>query len=372
MREAGYARAKVIPDTEVDDQANEADITFTMYPGEITKFGDISIRGQELIPEPVIRRQLDIYEGETYTPKKLIDDQERVFDLGVFTTVTPRTLNIEEEEAPLNIEFEVSERKTHTARLGVGASSIESMRYEVEWINRNLLGEAERLSFLARVSGIIQGMEAELRDPFFFNRDNSLTHKLFVWNKQRINTDPFDILDDLFDIVDPQPAYDLLTIGAESRLDHRFSRKLKGTLGVELSSNDFFNVDPVAVEEAGLEAVEDNILFIQFTGLQWNGRDDDLDPTKGEFIRGHVEHSNTKLISDANFAKLTLEGRHFLPLRRGVVLATRLKLGGLEPYGDTQDVPANVRFFSGGTGERAWFRAEQAGTPGLERQSTGR
>jgi outer membrane protein assembly factor BamA len=275
--------------------------------------------------------------------------------------VTPRAVNLEEQGAPLDIEFEISERKPHTGRLGVGASSIESMRYEVEWINRNLFGEAERLSLLARVSGIIQGLEAELHEPFFLNRDNSLTHKLFFLNKERINTDPFGILDDIFNIVDPQPAYDLLTVGAETRLNHRFFRKFEGALGLELSRNDFYNVDPVAVEEQGLEAVEDNNLFIQFGGLEWNGRDDDLNPTKGEFISGQVEHSNTKLISDVNFSKFTLEGRHYLPLWRRILLATRLKLGGLEPYGETEEVPSNVRFFAGGPGSVRGFELNRLG-----------
>ncbi len=361
MREAGYARARVVPDTEVDEQTHEANIAFTVNSGEITKFGDITIKGQELIPEYVIRRHLDIYEGEKYSPEKLRDDQKRIFDLDMFSTVTPRAVNLEEEQAPLDIEFEIGERKPHTGRLGIGASSIESMRYEVGWVNRNLFGEAERLSILARVSGIIQGLEAELHEPFFLNRDNSLNYKLFVWNKKRIDTDPFGVLDDLFQIVDPQPAYDLLTIGAETRLNHRFFRKFEGNLGLELSTNDFYNVDPVAVEEQGLEAVEDNILFIQFAGLQWNGRDDDLNPTKGEFIRGQVENSTTELISDVNFVKPTLEGRHYLPLWRETLLATRLKLGGLQPYGETKEVPSNVRFFAGGPGSVRGFELNRLG-----------
>lgn len=361
MRDAGYARAEVIADTEIDEEDHEAFVTFNLYPGEIAKFGNISIKGQELIPERIIRRQIQIREGETYSPKILRDEQERIYDMGMFNTVTPRLVNIDDEKAPLDIKFDVSERKPHTGRLGVGASSIESMRYEVEWINRNLFGEAERLSVLARVSGIVQGLEAELHDPFFLTRDNSLTHKLYVLNKKRIDTDPFGVLDDLFNIVDPQPAYDLLTVGAESRLNHRFSRELTGALGLELSSNDFYNVDPVAVEEAGLEAVEDNILLIQFAGLEWNGRDDDLNPTKGEYITGQVEHSNTRLISDANFYKLTLEGRYYLPIGSKTVFATRLKLGGLQPYGDTEDVPSNVRYFAGGPGSVRGYALNRLG-----------
>ncbi|MCP4408738.1 MAG: outer membrane protein assembly factor BamA [Gammaproteobacteria bacterium] len=361
MQDLGYARARVIPETEVNRERNTAITTFVLFPGGLTKFGQFTFSGNKELPERVARRQIHLQEGETYSAKWLKDNQGYVYDLGMFHTVTPRILNLDQVDAPLDIDFELNERKPHTLRLGIGASSVESMRYEAEWIHRNFLDEAERLSLLARVSGIQQGLEAKLYEPYFVNRDNSLIHKIFVLNNQRISSDPFGILDSIFNIIDPQPAYDLLSVGVESRLNHKFTKRLKGDVGLELSSNDFYNIDPAAVEEAGLEAVEDNNLFIQFSELEWNGRDDDLNPTKGEFLRGQIEHSNEKLLSDVNFVKLTLEGRYYQPLARKLVLALRLKLGGIEPYGDTLDVPANVRFFAGGPGSVRGFELNRLG-----------
>ncbi|MEN8132304.1 MAG: outer membrane protein assembly factor BamA [Pseudomonadota bacterium] len=361
MQDRGYARARVIPQTEVNRERDEAITTFVLFPGELTKFGQFTFSGTKELPERVVRRQIDLQEGETYSAERLKDNQGYVYDLGMFYTVTPRTLTLDQADVPLDIEFELNERKPHTLRLGIGASSVESMRYEAEWIHRNFLNEAERLSLLARVSGIQQGLEAKLYEPYFVNRANSLTHKLFLLNNKRIRSEPFGILDSIFNIVDPQPAYDLLSVGAESRLNHRFTKRFNGVVGLELSSNDFYNIDPAAVEEAGLETVEDNILFIQFSELEWNGRDDNLNPTKGEFLRGQIEHSNKALLSDVNFTKLTLDGRYYQPITSELILATRLKIGGIEPYGDTRDVPANVRFFAGGPGSVRGFELNRLG-----------
>jgi outer membrane protein insertion porin family len=359
LQNAGYARAQVVPHTEVDAKKHEASITYTLEPGQRTYIGGISVEGSDRVPEYVIRRQLDIEQGDAYSVKALKDNQTRLYDLGMFRSVTPRLLNINETGTPLDIEFEVHERKPRTFQLGIGASSIESMRYEVKWIHRNLFKEAERLSLLARISGIQQGMEAELDEPYFLNRDTSLTHKLFVLNNKRIDTDPFGILDSVFNIVDPQPGYSLLTIGGESRIGHDFSKKLTGTLGIELTQNDFYDIDPSLVED--LESVEDNKLFIQFGGLEWNSRDDNLNPTRGELLRAKIDHSNTSLLSDVNFAKLTLEGRYYLQLLWRTVFATRLKVGGIEPYSETKDVPSNVRFFAGGPGSVRGFSLNRVG-----------
>jgi len=371
MQDKGYARAKVVAQTTVDEDRNEAIVTFNLQPGELTTIRQITVKGAERVPERIVRRQIDIHEGDTFSAEILEDNQEYVFDLGMFYSVTPRLLNIEDSNAPLDIEFEVNERKPRTGRLGIGASSVESMRYEVQWIHRNLFQDAKRLSLLASVSGIQQGIDVELHDPFFLNNRNSLTYRLFGLNNQRIDTDPFGILDSLFDIVDPQPAYDLLSFGGDARVIHDFTRKLTGVVGLELSRNDFYNVDPALVLESGLEAVEDNLLFVQFGVLEWNSRDDDLNPTMGTLLIGQVDHSNKGVISDVSYFKLTLDNRYYFNPFRDIVLATRFKLGGIEPYGESEDVPANVRYYAGGPGSVRGFELNRLGPLDLKGNPVG-
>jgi outer membrane translocation and assembly module TamA len=78
-------------------------------------------------------------------------------------------------------------------------------------------------------------------------------------------------------------------------------------------------------------------------------------------LRGRLEHSTTAVISDVSFVKLVLEARHYLPLSQHLLLATRLKLGGIEPYGSSTDVPFNVRFFAGGPGSVRGFQLNRLG-----------
>ncbi len=359
MQNEGYARAEIIPNTEVNTETNEAVVTFSLQPGKRTSFGRISVEGLERLPEYVITRHLDIAEGDTYSAKALDDNKTRLFDLGMFRSVTPRALNLAETDAPVDIEFDVRERKPRTFKLGIGASTIESMRYQVKWIDRNLFKEAESLTLSAGISGILQGMEAELYEPYFLNRDTALRHKLYIFRKETINSDPTGVIDSIVDVVDPLPGYDLRTSGGESRIEHYFSKRLEGTLGIELTKNNFYNIDPSLIVD--LEAVEDNRLFVQLGEIQWSTRDDELDATRGVFLSGKIEHSNEALLSDVNFAKLTWEGRYFIPFFWRTVLATRLKLGGIEPYGETTDVPANKRFFAGGPGSIRGYLLNRVG-----------
>jgi len=101
--------------------------------------------------------------------------------------------------------------------------------------------------------------------------------------------------------------------------------------------------------------------LIQFVEVRWDTSNNLLNPTRGLLLRGKVEHSNTTLLSDVSFAKLALEARHYQPLWWKVILATRLEIGNIQPYGDTADVPFNVRFFSGGPGSVRGFTVNRLG-----------
>nr|MBS0021375.1 outer membrane protein assembly factor BamA [Gammaproteobacteria bacterium] len=360
MRNAGYARAAVIPQTVVDDDTHKASTTFALRPGDRTPFGKITISGAQEVPEYVLRRQLAVGEGDTYSVTALRDGEKSLYHLPILRAATPRTPNLDGHTGPINVDFEVIERKPRTGELAIGASSLESFRYQARWTHRNIFGEAEQLSMLAQISGIRQELQAELFDPYVLSRRNSATHNVFAINNANIDTDPLGIMESLFDIVDPYPAYDFVTFGGTSRLQHEFSDKLVGDVGLELTASTFYNIDQNA-DPATIEGAEDNILFIQSAGLWWNDRDDDLNPTQGVLLRAGIEHSNTAVLSDVSFVKVRMEGRYYRPLGWQTVLATRLTLGGIEPYGGATSVPSNVRFFAGGAGSVRGFANNRLG-----------
>ena len=132
-------------------------------------------------------------------------------------------------------------------------------------------------------------------------------------------------------------------------------------IGLNFSRNDFSNVDQDALTAAEQEIAEDNILLIQLAEVQWNTSNSVLNPTRGMVLRGRIEHSSTALVSDVSFVKLVLEERNYFPLWKPVILATRLKVGGIQPYGATTEVPFNVRFFAGGAGSVRGFQLNRLG-----------
>ncbi|MDH3599330.1 MAG: outer membrane protein assembly factor BamA [Candidatus Tectomicrobia bacterium] len=356
MQNQGYARARVIPRTAVDMTAHQAEVTFTLEPGDKTPLGQITISGHKLVHEQAIRRQLEIQTGDLYNPKKIEDSRDNVYSMRMFRAVTPRPANLDAEgNPPLDLGIEVRERKPHTFLFGPGASSIQRFRLLISWTHRNIFGKAESLTLTGKFGSFEQEAEAELHFPFFLIRRTSFTQTLFVRNEEEINTDPLGLFD-AFNIEDPQPEFDLFTVGGVSRVTHRFTDKLSLAVGGELSYNDFSNVS-----DASEEDTEDNLLFLQFAVLRFDASNSLLNPTRGFVLQGQFSHSTTALLSDNNFVKLEFEGRHYLPIWWRMIFATRLALGSLQPYGGTDEAPQNVRFFAGGPGSVRGFVINRLG-----------
>ena len=361
LQRAGYARAKVHPHTEVDRETHEAFLTYTLEAGERTAFGQVAIQGADKVKAKTIRRRLTFQPGQIYSPSELTDSQAAIYDLGMFRTVTHRSLNLEATDAPLDVEFEVSERKPRGFEIGLGLDTVEQFRVQARWTFRNVFGGAEHLSLGGKISSPGLTFETRFHLPHFVTRRARFTQTIFVDNQKEINTDPLGLTDRILEINEAQPAFDVLRYGGESRVDHQFTKAFSGSAGIELSANAFSNVDPDAIRGLAPEVAIDHLLFTQFAELTWNTSDSAINATRGFMVMLRTEHSTTSLLSEFDFVKASIEGRNYFPLGRRVTFAARLKLGFIQPYGDREVVPINVRFFAGGPGSIRGFAVNRVG-----------
>lgn len=361
MQGAGYARARVHPRTEVDRRTHEAFVTYTLEPGARTAFGEVTVTGAENVRPETIRRRLTFQPGEIYGPGDVTDSQAAIYDLGMFRAVTPRSLNPQAAGQPLDIEFEVRERKPRSFEIGLGLSTVERFRLQAKWTFRNVFGGAEHLSFSGKASSLGMDAQARFHLPHVFTRRSRFTQTAFVDRQQEINTDPLGLTERIFVVDDAQPTFDLLRYGAESRVDHQFGKTFGVAAGIELSANTFSHVDPQALRELDSDVAIDHVLLTQFAELTWDTSDRAINATRGFVTRLRAEHSATRMLSDFDFVKASIEGRRYLPLWRRTTLAARLELGFVQPYGDSEVAPFNVRFFAGGPGSIRGFGLNRVG-----------
>src|SRR5262249_10281625 len=83
-------------------------------------------------------------------------------------------------------------------------------------------------------------------------------------------------------------------------------------------------------------------------GVDWNTTDDLLDPTRGFVAGTTVEPVGGLLGGDIDLLRVVVEGRGYQHLVGRLLGAGRFRLGSEEPYGSTQEIPLQERFYAGG------------------------
>ena len=81
-------------------------------------FGRITVKGPQQVETLAIRRKITVREGDLYSANKLTESADAIYGLGTFQAVTPRALNLEAADEPLDIEIEVRERSSAPSNSG--------------------------------------------------------------------------------------------------------------------------------------------------------------------------------------------------------------------------------------------------------------
>src|SRR5262249_14210257 len=156
-----------------------------------------------------------------------------------------RALNPEAAGEPLDVEFEVRERKPRSFQVSLGYGTTEGLHTEVQWTLRNLRRGAEQLTLLTGFSALEQKGEAQLVLPYFLAPRTSFSDTLFARNQQQLSINPAGTL---FGAQQgAHPAFDLFSAGNEARVEHRLSDTLSGLVGLNISQNDFRHVNREAL-----------------------------------------------------------------------------------------------------------------------------
>ena len=332
-RLAGRANADVA-DQQITARNGEAvlDVRVRIEPGQVVRFGTLDPEGHDRMRPDRIRAIAGLPEGDVFSPETLARVEARLQDTGVFSGIALQEGDVG-PDGTMDITATLVESLPRRFGGGVEFSTDDGLGVSAFWLHRNLFGGAERLRVEGEISGVgsegitaddVGGIDASLglrfSRPATFTPDTTFFAELGV-----------EFLD--------EPAFTQTTIGAETGVEHRFTRTLTGSAGVGVT---FFDID----DQFGDRQVT---LFSLPAMLTWDRREDPLDARRLFFI----EASTTPFISDSGNAG----ARGFVDARAyfgfGEDRASRIALraqAGSVVGGDIDEIPPSFLFFSGGAG----------------------
>ncbi len=338
-RNAGYAHVEANPETRVDAESREVDVIVPIVRGPLVHFERIEFRGNTKTRDKVLRRELEISEGEVYSESNLEESKRRITALGYFERVDVST---EPGSAPdrMNVYFEVAERATGTFQIGAGFSSIENFIATAQVQQANLFGNGQSFALQGQVSGLRQMVNVRLYEPYFLDSRFSSSVEFYDQRRQYTDFTQNSLGGSLtfgYPLVEPELVASLTyTLEQTDITTDTSSAFFASSTGLSV-----FRRLPLA------NLFNDGVTSSFRPALTYDSRDNRLFPTSGVYLRGSSELAAALFGSKNEFLRHRVTGRFYYPLLSWVVFKINAETEHVTSP-SSEGVPIFARSFLGG------------------------
>lgn len=322
----GYAYANPIPRTRVKEKEKIVDLTFEIEKGNKVYLGRINVVGNTKTRDKVLRRELQIFEGELYNETRKRESLDNVRRLGFFDEVNFQTKTPPGKPDVMDIDIVVKERNTGSIQVGAGYSSFDGFVINGQVNQINLLGRGQRLGASVDWSNLRRNITINFTEPFFLDS---------LWE---VGFDAYQRDRELFEFIESKK-------GGAFRVGHPLAPYLQGIIGYKLDDTELnlrANSDPdlFPVETAN------GITSAVSLSLLYDKRDDRFLPNKGVFARLFLEYAGVG--GGLDYTKGGANLRYYQKVFWDIVWRNNLNYDFVSSNDSGREVPFNTRFLLGG------------------------
>ncbi len=326
--DAGYAYVEVIPDTHQDDKKLLIDITYKIVKGPKVIIERINITGNTKTRDKVIRRELELAEGDYFDGKKLSLSKENLDRLGFFkkTKIERKKGNAKNT---MVIDVNVQEARTGSLSVGAGFSSIDSLVAMAQISEKNFRGLGESLSANLRIGTITNQFDVSFHEPWILDHPVSGTVRLYRWGRE-------------YDDWDQDSTGGELSSGFPVKSIDQYTY---AWISYRYDDSDISNVDSDAawdIREMKGEWVTSSI----GGGIKRSSVNRAENPSKGSINSISIEWAGGFLGGDNEFTKITAKTQWFFGVTKKTVIMVQGRWGYIQKRGGK--LPVYERFFLGG------------------------
>jgi outer membrane protein insertion porin family len=192
----GYYFAAVSPVTKVDDKTKVVDVTFDVQKGPLYFVRQIQIAGNTRTVDRVIRREMQLVEGELYSARAVQISKSRLDGLGYFEEVNFEPQRTDQPDQ-LDLGVNVVEKSTGALSFGAGYSTQNGIVFSGSVNQSNLFGQGYSVRLNANVGTQTQQFFASVADRRLFDSDFSLAGTAF---RNTLQYQDFEETDTGFDV----------------------------------------------------------------------------------------------------------------------------------------------------------------------------
>lgn len=329
---AGFAFVDVRPRYVPNRETQTVDVVFSVREGPRVYVDRIDIVGNTRTLDYVLRREMEVAEGDAYNRVLVDRSRNNMRRLGFFKDV-----NIEEvpSGAPdrTALRVKVEEQPTGELSFSAGYSSIDQLVLDVGITERNFRGRGQNLRARVSVGSLRQQVDFAFTEPRFLGRNLAAGVNLYSY---RYDLSQF-------------AAYDTKSLGGGFTMGFGLTQNTSMSLRYTLRQDEVDVADSFCAN-----GTVSTILCLQRGaymtsligyGLRLDKRNDPLRPTRG--FRIDLNQDLAGFGGDVNYLKTEVDGGWYWGFNKDFVFSATGSAGYIEGWnGDS--IRINDRFYKGG------------------------
>lgn len=164
LQNSGYAYAgEPLRDISVDNATDRATAELTFIPGKAARIGRIDFDiapnrpgSDPQIDSATVRQLLSFKPGDVYRRRDLLRTQRDLYGMETYRRVNVELLpdSLQPSDTTLGVAVRLGEGTMRSTRVGAGWATLDCIRTQARYIDRDFLGGARRLELTARLSHI--------------------------------------------------------------------------------------------------------------------------------------------------------------------------------------------------------------------------
>jgi translocation and assembly module TamA len=343
LGDSGHPFAKVENRTvEIDRDAQTMDVTYTLDPGPVMRFGPLAIEGLERLDPAYVEGRLRWQRGEIYDASKVEETRRALIESGLFSTVRITPTADPDNPEDVRMTIDATERLHRSIGVGLAYNTSQGAAARVFWENRNLFGGAEYLRLAAEGGQQIAGFRVNFRKPDFLAVDQD-----FLTAAEVVNDTPV--------------AYHSRRGIVSTGVERRFGPALTGGLALQGTKANVVQLANVSSITAAQRTQHYSLIAVP-AYLKLDETDNLLNPTLGYRAQLSVTPSHTLSSPNLTFVSNLVAGSTYWSLgpEERAILAGKLAVASLDGAPLLQ-LPADQRIYAGGGGSVRPYGYQLAG-----------
>ena len=331
---AGFAFVDVRPRYVANPAKHTVDVTYEVKEGPRVYIDRIDIVGNTATLDYVIRRQLNVSEGDAYN-RALVDRSKlSVRSLGFFKDVD---ITNSQGAAPdrTNLLVKVTEQPTGQLSFSAGYSSIDKLVTDIGISQSNFRGRAEDVRARLSLGSLRQNADLSFTEPHFLGRDLQGGLDLYA---QRYD-------------FSRQASYTSTSVGASGRLAFPLSQNALLSTHYTIRTDNVIVADALCVpgsELVSLVLCEQRGQYLTSLvgyNLGLNRTNDPVNPTRGYFLNFSQEIAG--LGGSVHYLKSEARGAYYHGFSKELIFSLTGSSGYVDGW-NGNGVRITDRFYKGG------------------------